>query len=131
MLQQNASHLMRLKTRRKLWLEVHLWLGLVAGAVLVLIGLTGSILVFWQEIDAWLHPSLLRIESPHPAKARPMTALGEAARAALPAGVKPVWIEFPRHENEALALSYEVPSASVPGQTDTTGPYISTRILDR
>lgn len=35
-----------LKSRRKLWLKIHLYLGLFAGAVFVLIGLTGSLLAF-------------------------------------------------------------------------------------
>ena len=37
-------------------LRLHLWLGLSLGALLVLAGLTGSVLVFYVEIDALLHP---------------------------------------------------------------------------
>jgi len=51
-------------TWRKVWPTVHLNLGLSVGMALVLIGLTGSILVFHHEIDAWLTPSLLRIDPP-------------------------------------------------------------------
>lgn len=36
--------------------RIHLWLGLGLGALMVLAGLTGSALVFYVEIDAWLHP---------------------------------------------------------------------------
>jgi uncharacterized iron-regulated membrane protein len=35
----------RLPSARKIWLNIHLWLGLTAGFVLALIGLTGSLLV--------------------------------------------------------------------------------------
>lgn len=45
--------------------RVHLWLGLSAGALLVLLGLTGSALVFYPELDAVLHPDL-RIEGEAP-----------------------------------------------------------------
>ena len=38
--------------------ELHLWLGLGAGGLLVLLGLTGSILVFYPELDALLHPEI-------------------------------------------------------------------------
>ncbi|MXO71581.1 PepSY-associated TM helix domain-containing protein [Alteraurantiacibacter buctensis] len=38
--------------------RLHLWLGLGAGALLVLLGLTGSILVFYPQLDAVLHPEL-------------------------------------------------------------------------
>lgn len=41
--------------------RLHLWLGLGLGGVLVLLGLTGSILVFYPEQDALLHP-VIRVE---------------------------------------------------------------------
>lgn len=46
---------------RRLLLNVHLWLGLAAGAVLVCTALSGSVLAFQPEIDRWLHPSLHRV----------------------------------------------------------------------
>ncbi|QEG01945.1 PepSY-associated TM helix [Stieleria maiorica] len=46
-------------TLRKSWLILHRWLGLTVGAVLVLVGLTGSLLVFDHAIDEWLNPTLL------------------------------------------------------------------------
>jgi uncharacterized iron-regulated membrane protein len=36
----------RLPSARKIWLNLHLWIGLTAGLVLAMIGLTGSLLVF-------------------------------------------------------------------------------------
>ncbi|MFM7028198.1 MAG: PepSY-associated TM helix domain-containing protein [Chakrabartia sp.] len=39
---------------------VHLWLGLGLGGLLVLLGLTGSALAFYPEIDALLHPEIRR-----------------------------------------------------------------------
>lgn len=51
---------MTMKPRlRHLWLVAHRWLGLTAGLVFVLLGLTGSLLVFDHAIDEWLHPRLL------------------------------------------------------------------------
>jgi len=41
---------------RRLVTRLHLWLGLGLGALLVLAGLTGALLVFYVEIDARLHP---------------------------------------------------------------------------
>jgi uncharacterized iron-regulated membrane protein len=43
---------------------VHLYLGLFVDAVLVVLGITGSILVFWIEIDEWLNPELLTVTAP-------------------------------------------------------------------
>ena len=39
--------------------KLHLWLGLGLGGLLVLLGLTGSVLVFYPELDAMLHPEIL------------------------------------------------------------------------
>ncbi len=38
--------------------KAHLWLGLGLGGLFVLLGLTGSILVFYPELDALLHPEV-------------------------------------------------------------------------
>ncbi|TXC66945.1 PepSY domain-containing protein [Piscinibacter aquaticus] len=52
-----AAHL---QARRRARLAVHRWLGLVFGAAFVLLGLTGSLLVFYTELDALLNPRLAR-----------------------------------------------------------------------
>jgi len=41
---------------RRLWVQIHLWLGWTLGAIGVAIGLSGSFLVYDHEIDAWLNP---------------------------------------------------------------------------
>jgi uncharacterized iron-regulated membrane protein len=47
-----------IKYYRKFWLKIHLYLGLTLGAIFAVIGLTGSLIVFWQPIDAALNPVL-------------------------------------------------------------------------
>ncbi|WP_050025412.1 PepSY domain-containing protein [Verrucomicrobium sp. BvORR034] len=47
--------------RKQIW-RLHSWLGLLAGLGLLVIGLTGSILVFSSEIDAVLNPALVRVK---------------------------------------------------------------------
>lgn len=46
--------------------RLHLWLGLGVGALFVLLGLTGSLLVFYEGIDALLHPEI-RVPATGPA----------------------------------------------------------------
>ncbi|TGN94217.1 PepSY domain-containing protein [Burkholderia sp. USMB20] len=41
----------RKRRMRAVWLRIHLWLGLTVGALLAVIGLTGSALVFYTTID--------------------------------------------------------------------------------
>lgn len=49
-----------LEARRKSrWFSVHRWLGILLGAWFALVGLTGSVLVFEDDVDAWLNPALL------------------------------------------------------------------------
>jgi uncharacterized iron-regulated membrane protein len=43
---------------RKLLLNIHLWAGLIAGGFLILLGVTGSFMVFEDEIDRALNPKL-------------------------------------------------------------------------
>lgn len=45
-------------TARAFWLKIHLYLGLFAGAVLALLGLTGGALVFGDQIDRLLDPAI-------------------------------------------------------------------------
>lgn len=47
---------------RKILLKIHLYLGLTVGLLFALSGLTGSLLVFGEEIDAVLNPQLLHVE---------------------------------------------------------------------
>lgn len=68
---------------RRLFTLLHRWVGIGAGAVVALIGLTGSTLVFRAEIDRALNPELL-VVAPG-AERLPVSTLVEAAAAAYPA----------------------------------------------
>lgn len=50
--------------RKRLW-QLHSWLGLVAGLGLLVIGLTGSLLVFRDQVEAAANPALIRIATPN------------------------------------------------------------------
>jgi len=87
-----------------LW--AHRWLGLIGGIVVVLIGLTGSFIVFYREIDAVLNPALY-----HPAGPEQRVTLSEVMRAAAsvdsapiatilaPDRTWPVWVVIHTHES--------------------------------
>ena len=51
-------------TARKFWTQLHWLLGITAGTILLLIGLTGATLAFRQEITEAINPGVLKIESP-------------------------------------------------------------------
>lgn len=48
---------------KKFALTLHLWTGLVFGTILVVLGLTGSALSWMHELDVFLNPGLLHVES--------------------------------------------------------------------
>jgi len=53
-----------MKLNRQLF-KVHSWLGLINGFFLILLGLSGSALVFKDEIDDWANKDLLTVEQGH------------------------------------------------------------------
>lgn len=46
---------------RRFWVQVHSVIGMTAGAMFVVIGLTGSLMVFSPPVDRALSPGLLRL----------------------------------------------------------------------
>ncbi len=104
------NRLANLKARRKLWLDVHLYLGLVAGLVLSVVGLTGGLLVFYQESQELLNPELFITSAP--AESQPqLQALDNIVNAAEQA--KPPLSEFnklyyPRKANMTYKFLYYV-----------------------
>lgn len=106
------------KTRRKLWLKVHLYIGLFAGAVFVLIGLAGSLSVFKPEIDSVLNPALKKIQgySSQPPY-RSLDEIAAAAKTVIPKQGKPYAFVFPSQPDEAFSVTYSLP-APVPGQSE-------------
>lgn len=114
-----------LKRRRKLWLSVHLYLGLGAGAVLLVIALTGSVLTFWQEIDRWLNPELSLV-NPADTKQelKPMHEIIAAATAAMPANATLSFAYPPHFPEMAYFFFYDVP-ASTPDSHHTLNVFVN------
>lgn len=106
-IQPSAARLARLKRRRKLWLSVHLWLGLILGANLAVIGLTGSLLVYHDEIDEWLAPALLTVAPPFAAAGyRPLAEIIAASATVMPSQAKQAFAVYPRNGYAAFRIRY-------------------------
>lgn len=67
---------------KKRLLFAHRWLGIVVGLYFVVLGVTGSLLVFGREIDRALNPGLLTMEHQGPYK--PLSTIVAAFRQAYP-----------------------------------------------
>lgn len=83
---------------RRAWLLAHRWLGLGLAAVLVLAGLTGSLLVLLEPVDEALNAQLFTVRETGPVLLAPAV---EALRAEFPAGTSFV-LRPPREPGESL-----------------------------
>ena len=99
-----------LKSRRKFWFKIHLYLGLFAGAVFVLIGLSGSLLAFGSTLDEWLNPKLMTVAVGNENTIKPLDDIVTAGLKALPPDGNVLDLEFPRHPELAFQLWFEQPS---------------------
>jgi uncharacterized iron-regulated membrane protein len=84
---------------RRMVRALHLWLGISLGGLFVLLGLTGSLLAFYPELDALLHPAirvegqgapdydraLVTLRATYPDKAGPWRLEVTGGRSAIPA----------------------------------------------
>ncbi|MEO1450910.1 MAG: PepSY-associated TM helix domain-containing protein, partial [Bacteroidota bacterium] len=68
--------------QRRWYLRWHLYLGLFAGGIMAIVGLTGTILTFREEIDIWLNPDLFKVEIQE--QILPVEALIESISTAFP-----------------------------------------------
>ncbi|MET3439370.1 sulfite reductase (NADPH) flavoprotein alpha-component [Variovorax paradoxus] len=69
---------------RRVWFQIHWFIGITAGSVLVLIGLTGAVLSFRAEIVDAINPELRHVSNPAGAAALQPAALMEHLQAAHP-----------------------------------------------
>ncbi|MGB5949669.1 MAG: PepSY-associated TM helix domain-containing protein [Parvibaculum sp.] len=88
---------------RHFWRSLHLWIGVGLGLPLILLGLTGSILVWHDDIERLAHPARHAV-SAGPADMQPSAYL-DAARAALPAGLKPTALRLPGEPGNPVTVT--------------------------
>lgn len=95
---------------RKLWLDVHLYLALAVGFLFVLLGLSGSINVFYLEMDGLLNPKL-RIEQTQ-GPYRPLDEIMASVRRAHASRAGSWMLFMPRSGQPTLRAVYPKPEES-------------------
>lgn len=92
---------------------LHLWTGLIFGVILALQGLTGAVLGWRHELDAWLNPGLLQVAPPPGMQAgEALQVAPQQAQAALerlaqdPAYGKPNMLMFPERAGDVFIAWY-------------------------
>ena len=91
-----------------LWL--HRWLGLTLGLLVVLAGLSGSLLVFHHELDAELNPELVHNDEPCVAPLDIAGAVASVQRIWPQAKVSSVYL--PSHEGASYRLYFKAPGVA-------------------
>ena len=117
MVAESASSKVRLRPRergrgslRQLFLRIHRWIGLFAGALFVLIGLSGGLLAFREDIDERLNAAIMRVEPLAQVLPKPLDEILAAAVAAMPPDAKLERLKLPRHAKAAASVTYMVDS---------------------
>ena len=103
---------MQLSTQRLLtratWLKVHLYLALSVGFFFALMGLSGSISIYREELDGLLNPQLI-IETPQ-GKYQSLDKIIESVRAAQPNRYGSWTLEMPRSPQGMITAWYDKPT---------------------
>lgn len=106
---------------RKFFNEIHLWLGLISGLVLLIVCFTGTIYVYHNEIREMGAPHLYRVQTTATAKL-PLNEVLETVRAQLSGDL--TGIQVPHDPSRSLQLTVrEENSNSRGGTTYFVNPY--------
>ncbi|MDR4501822.1 MAG: PepSY domain-containing protein [Nitrospirales bacterium] len=100
------------RRHRHCWRTLHAVLGISAGLVFTIIGLTGSLLAFWPELDVWMHPALIQV-SAHADQEKALRSLDDivaAARSVIPADGQPYALVYPRFPDSGFVVTYSRPA---------------------
>lgn len=97
---------------------IHLWIGVTLGIPFALLGATGSILVFEDEIAGLFErPSESRRAAGEP---QPVSRIIEAARAKVPAGAVPTFYTLPQSSDEPATVRFAAGGRAAPGSGGAT-----------
>lgn len=94
----------RARQLRQLWLSIHLYLGLITGLVLAIAGISGSLLVFYIELDEWLNPELIISQTDQPRLS--YQSLLDQLRASEPSRNGAWRLEIPQHPQRMITARY-------------------------
>jgi uncharacterized iron-regulated membrane protein len=97
---------------RRVLAFLHLWAGLILGVPLVVLGLTGSILVFEHELDRWTKPELYAASS---GAKRSVAEIVAAARKAGPERLVPAMVGLPEEPGDPAIVRLVPPGRGGPG----------------
>lgn len=93
---------------RKLLLQIHLWTGLIAALFLLLLGVSGAIVAFENELDRALNPKLSYVQ-PQP-QSLTLDAITQKLLSRYPSGTKIDGFELPQRPDLSMFVGLTDPS---------------------
>jgi len=99
--------------------KLHLYIGLVFGLLFVLMGLTGTVIAWRDELDAWLNPDLLVASAPVQLPVAPATVQAVTERLTAPGYGRPDLLMLPTSSEGVFTAWYPVKGTDgvVPGRS--------------
>lgn len=98
---------------RRIWLDVHLWLGVGLLVALIPLSVTGSILVWHDQLDRALHAQ--RYETTGPSVSRPIHDYSQAAQAAFGERAQLTQIRLPQKAGDPVVAVGRIKGEPGPG----------------
>jgi uncharacterized iron-regulated membrane protein len=102
-----------MKALRKLWLNVHLWLGLILLIPVAILGVTGTVLTFDDDLDRVLTPARYAVSD---GPSLPASALVERARTELGDSFAVASVSFPKAANDPFIVQARAKGRPVEGR---------------
>lgn len=106
----NSKRIFSRKNIREFWLNVHLTLAITIGFIFVILGLTGSVNVFYFELE---EVGLPKVQMANDAQPRPLNEIMKTIKAAHPHRQKTWHLNFPAYNRDYLWVGYPKPEESV------------------
>jgi PepSY-associated TM region len=97
---------------RRLWLHLHLWIGLSVGTLMVVIGLSGSMLVWRDGLEKLNNPARYAVTAGR-GLLPPSTYVGNAA-ASLGHSIQPETIRYPEGSRSPVTVSAREGTSACP-----------------
>lgn len=107
---------------RRIWVQIHWFIGITAGTVLAVIGLSGAVLSFRAEIVELLNPALHRVPAQAAAMPLPPAALLDQLQAAEP-GRRVATLTLYAEPGRPVRVNFAPPAGERRGETRLVDPF--------
>lgn len=102
-------------TPKKIIGQIHLWLGLASGLVVFILGITGCIWAFEEELKAWVYADKLKVEIPADSNALPLSQHLETAQNAFGKDIRIDRMHLPNRKEGTLIFRNYTPNKDPKG----------------